>query len=224
LKSEEEAQRDRFRNVGELTSQITHDLRNPLTVIINYANMVKMNNKNNLDKKSIDQLTLIHDEAQKMFRQIEDVLNFVRLPLLKFEEHFLHEVLKEVIETIELSSEIKINLPNKNPKLSCDAKKLETVFVNLIKNAVQAMQNKGEITITTVDSSKDTVIQIIDSGPGIPPEVMSRIFEPLFTTKEEGTGLGLSSCKSIVERHQGTIMVSNNPTTFTITLPKKSIN
>ena len=182
--------------------------------------MVKMNNKKNLDKKSIEQLTMIHDEAQKMFRQIEDVLNFVRLSPLKFEEHSLHEILKGVMEKIELSSEIKINLPKKNPKFSCDAQKLETVFVNLIKNAVQAMQNDGEITIKAIDSSKDIVIQIVDSGPGIPQEIMSRIFDPLVTTKEEGIGLGLSSCKSIVERHHGTIMVSDNPTTFTVTLPE----
>ena len=94
------------------------------------------------------------------------------------------------------------------------------VLSNLIKNASQAIEGNGEISIRIIDKKDDVLIEIEDSGLGIPESVLPKIFEPLFTTKQSGTGLGLASCKSIVERHHGVLTVRNNPTVFTIHLPK----
>lgn len=211
---------DKLVHIGELTSRITHDMRNPLTVIINYATMVRKNAKNKLDKKSLDQLELIEDEARKMYHQIEDVLNYVKLPPLKLQTHSLHDVLKKVIERVHIGDDVEINLPKTNPLITCDIDKMEIVFVNLITNAIEAMNKSGTISIN-VSENKDTItIEIEDSGPGINQENIEKIFEPLFTTKTTGTGLGLASCKNIIDRHQGTISVKNNPTIFTIRLPK----
>lgn len=211
---------DKLVHIGELTSRITHDMRNPLTVIINYATMVRKNAKNKLDKKSLDQLELIEDEARKMYHQIEDVLNYVKLPPLKLQTHSLHDVLKRVIERVHIGDDVEINLPKTNPLITCDIDKMEIVFVNLITNAIEAMNKSGTISIN-VSENKDTItIEIEDSGPGINQENIEKIFEPLFTTKTTGTGLGLASCKNIIDRHQGTISVKNNPTVFTIRLPK----
>ena len=211
---------DRLVHIGELTSRITHDMRNPLTVIINYSTMVRKNSKNKLDKKSLDQLALIEDEARKMHHQIEDVLNYVKLPPLKLQNHSLHDILKKVIERTQISDDITIHLPKNNPQVICDIDKLEIVFVNLITNAIEAMNKSGVISIDSRETKDSVSIEIEDSGPGIPDESIDRVFEPLFTTKTTGTGLGLASCKNIIERHQGTISVKNNPTTFTIKLPK----
>ena len=82
------------------------------------------------------------------------------------------------------------------------------------------MRNGGKIEIKISDQNNLAILKFIDSGDGIPDENISKIFEPLFTTKQKGTGLGLASCKNIVEQHQGEISVENNPTTFTIILPK----
>ncbi len=90
---------------------------------------------------------------------------------------------------------------------------------NLINNAVHALDGQGEIEITSSSDSKNVIIQVKDSGPGIPDENLEKIFEPMFTTKNTGTGLGLVICKSIIEQHGGSISVNNNPTTFTIKLP-----
>ncbi len=211
---------DRLVHIGELTSNITHDMRNPLTVIINYSMMIRKNSKNKIDKKSLDQLFLIEEQARKMYHQIEDVLNYIKLPPLKLQSCSLHDVLKKVIERIQISDDVEITLPKNNPQLVCDIDKIEIVFVNLITNAVEAMNGVGEITISA-KSDKDTVaIQVEDSGPGISEENPDIVFRPLFTTKENGTGLGLASCQNIIERHRGTISVKNNPTTFTITLPR----
>lgn len=211
---------DKLMHIGELTSRITHDMRNPLTVIINYATMVRKNSKNKLDKKSLDQLALIEDEARKMYHQIEDVLNYVKLPPLKLQTHSLHDILKKVIDRTQTSDDVTIHLPKNNPQIICDIDKLEIVFVNLISNAVEAMEKTGTITISASETKDTVTIEIEDSGPGIADKNLDKIFEPLFTTKTTGTGLGLASCKNIIERHQGTISVKNNPTTFTIKIPK----
>lgn len=211
---------DKLVHIGELTSRITHDMRNPLTVIINYATMVRKNAKNKLDKKSLDQLELIEDEARKMYHQIEDVLNYVKLPPLKLQTHSLHDVLKKVIERVHIGDDVEINLPKTNPLITCDIDKMEIVFVNLITNAIEAMNKSGTISINVSENKDTIIIEIEDSGPGINQENIEKIFEPLFTTKTTGTGLGLASCKNIIDRHQGTISVKNNPTIFTIRLPK----
>jgi signal transduction histidine kinase len=216
--------RNRLVHIGELTSRITHDMRNPLTVIINYSTMIQKNSKNRLDKKSLDQLALIENEARKMYRQMEDVLNYVKLPPLKLQNHSLHDILKKVIENIQTDDDVEIHLPKTNPQIICDIDKLEIVFVNLITNAVEAIGGTGSITISAKTTSDDIVIEIEDSGPGIAEDDLGKVFEPLFTTKQTGTGLGLSSCKNIIERHRGTISVTNNPTTFTIRLPRRELS
>lgn len=211
---------DKLVHVGELTSRITHDMRNPLTVIINYATMVRKNSKNKLDKRSLDQLALIEEEARKMYHQIEDVLNYVKLPPLKLQTHSLHDILKKVIDRVQTSDDVTIHLPKSNPQIVCDIDKLEIVFVNLISNAIEAMDKSGTITINASETKDHAIIEVEDSGPGINEDNLKKIFEPLFTTKTTGTGLGLASCKNIIERHRGTISAKNNPTTFTIILPK----
>ena len=208
-------------HIGELTSRITHDMRNPLTVIINYSTMIRKNSKNRIDKKSLDQLALIEDEARKMYRQMEDVLNYVKLPPLKLQNYSLHDILKKVIENVQTDNEVEIQLPKNNPQITCDIDKLEIVFVNLITNAIEAISGEGTINIIAKETSNDIIMEIEDSGPGIAKENLNKVFEPLFTTKQSGTGLGLSSCKNIIERHHGVISVRNKPTTFTIKLPKK---
>src|SRR5574338_1007451 len=144
--SESERTFDRLVHIGELTSRITHDMRNPLTVIINYATMIQKNSKNKLDKKSLDQLALIESEARKMHHQIEDVLNYVKLPPLKLQSYSLHDILKKVIEGVQISDDVEVHLPKNNPQIVCDIDKMEIVFVNLISNAIEAMNRSGTIT------------------------------------------------------------------------------
>ncbi|MEM2785754.1 MAG: HAMP domain-containing sensor histidine kinase, partial [Candidatus Nitrosotenuis sp.] len=186
----------------------------------NYAMMVRKNSKNKLDKKSLDQLSLIEEEARKMYHLIEDVLNYVKLPPLKLQNYSLHDILKKVIETNQISDDVEFHLPKNNPQITCDIDKMKVVFGNLITNAIEAMNGIGTITISAKEDKDEVIIEVEDSGPGIADEHLTQIFEPLFTTKEVGTGLGLASCKNIIERHRGTISVKNNPTTFVIKLPK----
>ncbi len=88
-----------------------------------------------------------------------------------------------------------------------------------MNNAVYALDGQGEVNITLESDSKFATVKVQDSGPGISEENLDKIFEPMFTTKKTGTGLGLVICKSIIEQHGGSISVSNKPTTFTVQLP-----
>lgn len=97
---------------------------------------------------------------------------------------------------------------------------MEAVFINVVMNSIQAMSNGGTLTIKINLINDFVEIDFIDTGDGIPEESIGKIFEPLFTTKQKGTGLGLASCKNIVEQHHGQISVKNNPITFTIQIPK----
>ncbi|NIU00659.1 MAG: GHKL domain-containing protein, partial [Nitrosopumilaceae archaeon] len=106
-------------------------------------------------------------------------------------------------------------------RIPCDERKMEAVFSNLLANSVSALDGPGEVDIEFSSNNDSYIITVKDSGPGIPEEQLVRIFEPLYTTKKTGTGLGLVICKSIIEQHGGTILASNKPTTFTITLPKE---
>jgi len=110
--------------------------------------------------------------------------------------------------------------------IPCDSEKLEVVFVNLIMNSIQAMGNNGEIYINISDESNDIVlITFKDTGHGIPRKIIPKIFDPLFTTRQIGTGLGLPSCKNIIEKHGGSIDVSSpkgKGAIFLIRLSKKT--
>ena len=104
--------------------------------------------------------------------------------------------------------------------IKCDVIKIRGIVTNILQNSVDALGNRGEITVTINDSAKFGEIVITDSGPGIPEKMIDTIFEPMYTTKSTGTGLGLASCKQLLKLHGGTISVTNNPTTFKISLPK----
>jgi signal transduction histidine kinase len=103
--------------------------------------------------------------------------------------------------------------------LECDRIKIEAVFTNLFLNAIQAIDGVGTIWIRAIEKDKNVIIEIEDSGPEIEEEILKKMFTPLFTTKQHGTGLGLVSCKNTIEQHHGTISVKTKPTIFTITLP-----
>src|SRR3972149_11151295 len=122
---------------------------------------------------------------------------------------------------IKKSDKIIVNLPKNDVHIVCDPHLLEVVFDNLLFNSVQAIAEKGKVTISISDNKdEDVIIEVQDTGVGISEDDFPKIFDPLFTTKQNGTGLGLASCKSIVEAHRGTITVKTNPTRFFVKLPK----
>ena len=222
----EELRIKRLSVVGELTARIAHDLRNPLSVIKNSAEILRLTYEDKVGPSDKEQWDRLERGIYRITHQVDDVLDYIRAPPLKIEENSLSVIIQDTIERIQIPDTINIHPPTNDAIIPCDGEKLEVVFVNLIMNAIQAFEGKaGDVTIKlddNYDSGESVLIEIIDNGPGIPNDLIEKIFEPLFTTRQIGTGLGLPSCKNIIERHDGKITVSSNSsgTTFSIVLPK----
>lgn len=228
-KTQEVLKSERLSAIGNLSARIAHDLRNPLSVIQSTSKILRIKLEEHLDEKSRDQWARLDRAVYRMSHQLEDVMDYVRMSQLKKKDYSLCVILQDVVERIIVPENITIRLPQNDRTVFCDPEKLEIVFVNLIMNAIQAMESKaGTVSIGIFDDPKEqnnALIKVSDTGVGISGEIIEKIFEPLFTTKQVGTGLGLSSCRNIIEQHGGTISVSSTlgkGTTFTIMIPKKS--
>jgi len=218
-KSKKLSQATKMATVGQLSSALAHDLRNPLTVIKSTIELIKLENKN-LDEKTCQKISRIENAVKKIVYQINDVLDFVRESDLHLKRISLSSVIESAVSNVNMPSTIRIKKEFRDAIINCDARKLEAVFTNLITNSIQAIKDNGEIRIKIFDDGENVLIKVSDSGPRISKDTMDKMFEPLFTTREIGTGLGLSICKTIVEQHGGIIEVSSPPTVFTLTLPK----
>jgi signal transduction histidine kinase len=228
-KTQELLKSERLSAIGNLSARVAHDLRNPLSIIQNTSQILKIKLDSSLDEKTREQWTRLDRAIYRMSHQLEDVMDYVRISPLKKRDYSLCAILQDVIERIVTPENVAIHPPENDREIFCDPEKLEIVFVNLIMNAIQALDNKnGTVSIGIFDDPQDSnnvLVKVSDTGSGIPNEILPKIFEPLFTTKQVGTGLGLSSCKNIIEQHSGALTVSSTVgkgTTFTIKIPKKS--
>jgi signal transduction histidine kinase len=212
---------NKFTVVGEMSSKMVHDIKNPLTVIKAQVDLLKLRYSKEEDSTLLNSLGRMEQAVNGITNHLNDILNFIRETPSTFENNSILKILNESVIYANKPDSVTINLPTNDVSILCDATKLQRVFTNVIVNSIQALEKGGTITIQVLEQNNDAVIQISDSGPGIPSDVLPKIFEPLFTTKKEGTGLGLPTCKKIIEEeHLGSITVKNDPTTFTITIPK----
>jgi signal transduction histidine kinase len=213
---------ERLSAIGELSGRLAHDLRNPLSVMKMSVDLLKQTPADSKisDENVTKRIDLIEKSIDRISHQVDDVLGYVRNSPLKLTNISVKNLFKNSLEKVNIPNDIKVNLSKTDVKIDCDVEKLDAVFINLIVNSIQALQNGGEIDIDISEENKFVFIRFTDSGTGISDENLPKVFEPLFTTKQKGTGLGLASCKNIVEQHKGEISVTNNPTTFIIVLPK----
>lgn len=213
-------QAERLSAIGEISARLAHDLRNPLTVIKGTVEIIKAKNKKIDTEFSSKQIEMMERAVSRMSNQIDEVLDFVKIQTLHATKNSLFETIGLSVTKIKKSADFSINVEGNNVQFVYDADKLEVVLDNVITNAVEAINEKGQIDIRVNDNSNEIVIEIEDSGTGVPDELLTKIFEPLFTTKQRGTGLGLASCKRIIEQHGGSINVKSKPSMFIIKLPK----
>ena len=221
-KTSEVLKSERLSAIGELSGRLAHDLRNPLSVMKMSIDLIKQTpaDVKISDENVTKRIDLIEKSIDRISHQVDDVLGYVRNSPLKLTNISVKALFKNSLDKVNIPNDVKVNLSKKDVTINCDMEKLDAVFINLIVNSIQAMHKGGEINIDVSEEDKFAIIKLSDSGEGISDENLSKVFEPLFTTKQKGTGLGLASCKNIIEQHGGEILVSNNPTTFTIWLPK----
>jgi signal transduction histidine kinase len=215
------AKKEKVELVGEISSRFAHDVRNPLSNIKMSIDLLKADKKFNPDVSIQEKFQIISKNVDRISHQVDDVLGFVRSHPIEKKPGSLKSCFSEVMEDIETPKNIRIILPKNNVSVAGDFFQLQIVFKNLINNAIESIGNQeGHIIIRLRDESKHVMVEIEDSGPGFPDIGLETIFEPLTTTKQTGTGLGLVSCKQIIQSHGGSISVKTDPTIFMITLPK----
>jgi len=208
---------EKLSGIGELSARLAHDIRNPLSNINMAKDMLMTKNK---DAETIKFLKIIDSAIYRISHQVNEVLDYVKPKSLSLEIISLKDLLDVTIKNIKIPNNITLNRYSTTVFVKGDFQQLETMFANILTNAIQAITGVGKINIMIFDEDDFINVKIIDSGPGIDENNLKRIFEPMFSTKEKGTGLGLVSCKTIVEAHGGTISARNHPTTFSIRLPK----
>jgi len=205
---------------------VGHDLRNPLTGIAGAAYYLKMKLGSKIDKKTRNMLKLIEEDIEHSNKIISDLLEYSREIHLDLMEINPKTVVNEALSLVAIPKNIRIvNLARNEPKIEIDIEKMKRVFINIIKNAIDAMTKGGKLSIKTKEVGDCLKIDFTDTGIGISESVMEKLWTPLFTTKAKGMGLGLAICKRIVEAHSCCISVESEVgkgTTFTVTIPIKS--
>ena len=220
VKRSQSFKKEKLSVIGQLSSNIAHDIRNPLGAIKNSGVIIDKENKNSNEIISRE-LKRINISVRRISHQVEEVLNYVRTTPMILKSHSINQTLQEAIDTLDIPQNISINIPKNDITIKFDHEKILIVFINIILNAIQSIGDKnGIITITTSETSSDITLEFENSGPNISSNDLKHIFDTLFTTKLEGTGLGLSSCKNIIEQHNGEIYATSDPVTFSIKLPR----
>ncbi len=213
---------ERLSTIGEMSARLAHDMRNPLAIIKNTIEVVKLKHSSKIPTDLMYMFRAIDSASSRIAFQLDEVLNFVRISPLECDEYSLMAILDSAIGKIVIPDKVRINRPQNDVHLFCDLNKIEAVFTNLLMNAIQAMENSGEITVRFSQDDELIAIEVEDSGLGISENIIDKIFEPLFTTKSHGTGLGLPTVKTIIQQHCGTIQVTSEPTVFSIFIPKRT--
>ena len=218
---------------GEMAASIGHELNNYLTIILNNAELLPLNlKKGNLDR--VEKNTkAIQESVENMKRFTDGLMDFSKLES-QMADYDLQTVIQELVLSLrphKQFSSIKFvtRFDPKLPLLPIDVGQMKQVFLNLFNNAAEAINassgRKGIVTIVArcLEGQEKVEIKIKDTGPGVPKEVLEKVFEPHFTTKKDGHGLGLFTCERIIRNHHGKLTVQSTPgqgTVFTITLPK----
>ena len=220
VKRSQSFKKEKLSVIGQLSSNIAHDIRNPLGTIKNAGVIIgkENNEKNEIISREINRINI---SVRRISHQVEEVLNYVRTTPMILNPYSINQTLKEAIDTLDVPSNIEIIIPKNDVTINFDHEKILIVFVNIILNAIQSIdKNDGRITIDIHETSSDVTLNFENSGPNISSKDLKHLFDTLFTTKLEGTGLGLSSCKNIIEQHDGTISAKSDPVIFSIKLPK----
>jgi two-component system sensor kinase FixL len=215
---------ERLAAVGHAVAHVAHELKNPLMIIGGFSNQIR---KALNDYKDIQKIDMILDEVRRLENLVASLGDFTRKYSLIKRPADVNSVLKDVVNIMASAHPqgkyyFKKNLSPELEEINCDPDKLKQVFINIISNGLEAMSEGGTITVSTNRTPQGIEVRINDEGIGIPYSDLEHIFEPFYTTREKGSGLGLSISYKIIEAHDGDISAFSSPgrgTTFFLRLP-----
>ncbi|MGE7217297.1 ATP-binding protein [Priestia koreensis] len=210
--------------IGTLAAGTAHEIRNPLTGI---KGLVTLLSETHTNEKDQYYFSVIQTEIDRINQIVSEFLILGKPTAQNLQTCDIREIITESLPIIESEAnmqgiQVKVDLPPTALLISCEQNQIKQVLLNLAKNALDSMQENGQLTISSIKDGKYCVLSITDNGTGISKEVLPKLFTPFFTMKETGTGLGLIVCKRIIEMHAGTIAISselNVGTTVSVTLP-----
>lgn len=218
----------------EMARKVAHEIKNPLTPIqLSAEHIIKVYEDRHPDFEKMlrESISYIISEVENLRRIAQEFMTLARESGTVRESFDLKPIIQELIQPYQntLADRITFSLKTEGADFTMmgDREKIKIAIRNLLINAIEAIKNKGQIELLLKEKEKEIVVEVIDNGCGIPPEILSRIFEPYFSTKEKGTGLGLAICKRIVEEHHGTIYLESQVakgTKVTLIFPRKSQN
>jgi len=219
---------EKLASVGQVSSNIAHELRNPMAAMRNSVYFLRK--RPNADKKMIHHLELIDNELNQSDEVIQRLLELTKGKRLKLAKTNLQKLISDAFEISRGSQSIilETNIHHDVEFINVDAILFRQILTNLTTNSIRVMPEGGVIKVNATPDfpeKENILIRFIDTGTGIQKNMWNKIFDPLFTNKKDGVGLGLSLCKDLIERHGGTIEVefsSNEGTGFLITLPTTS--
>jgi signal transduction histidine kinase len=213
----------RLAAIGELAGMVGHDLRNPLTGISGGVYYLKAKLGKNANEKEKEMFETIEKAITYSNKIINDLLDYSREIRLELSETEPKSLLTDALSLIKLPQKVRLlSKMVKEPRIKVDKAKVQRVFTNIIKNALDAMPDGGKLTVRSKKQQDSVAFIFTDTGTGMPKEVLDQMWSPLFTTKARGMGFGLPICKRIVEAHGGKISVESamgKGSTFTVTLP-----
>ncbi|MDG0810062.1 ATP-binding protein [Cohnella rhizosphaerae] len=215
---------ERLSLVGQMAASITHEIRNPMAVIRGFVQL--LNERSPSEQRSY--FRIVMEELDRANAIINDFLSLAQNRIVEKETSSLQSVLKDMLPLIWADANLRgqsveLELCEEKDVLELNGKEIKQLILNLARNGLEAMDEKGVLRIETRDLEDRVQLFVSDTGNGIPPEKVERLFEPFYTTKEQGTGLGLALCLSIAERHDGRIEVQSTVgqgTTFIVTFCK----
>ena len=217
---------DKLAAVGQLAAGVAHEIRNPLTSMKGYAEFLTLDEK---DPERLEFMNIILDEIERVNMIVEDFMVLAKPKAVELEEKNVVPVIKDVVSLLEFEARKKkvrlsFDCNHEIIQIECDENRLKQVFLNFIKNGMEAMPNGGELHVKTMIHDNNVQISIQDTGVGISKEKLKKLGEPFYTTKKNGNGLGLMVSFKIIESHNGKVFVESEPnkgTTFNILLPAK---
>ena len=203
---------DRLNLVGEMAAGIGHEVRNPLTTVRGFLQLYSKKEAFIAHKEHFD---LMIDELDRANTIITEFLSLAKNKVVSFSNHNLNTILNNIAPLLQADAMVldkNIHLALEEiPELPLDDKEIRQLIFNLVRNGLEAMSPGGHMTIRTYMKDKKVTLSIQDQGPGIKPDVLKMMGTPFFTTKDNGTGLGLAVCYGIVERHNAVININTSP-------------
>lgn len=217
-------QSERLAAVGQAVARVTHEIKNPLMIIGGFSSQIRSHIENEKDRHKLD---MVLDEVQRLERVVAELGDFTKGYTLIKRPANINSVIKDVIQIMKGTCskdkyKFKKELSDQIDEIECDPDKLKQVFINIISNGLEAMEDGGTISISTEKIPTGVEIRINDEGIGIEAEQLQNIFEPFYTTRKHGSGLGLTITYKLIEAHNGDIWAISTPgkgTTFSIQIP-----